>query len=53
MESGSGLDELPFWYTCYLPSNQHVAFSGLLKAVDPRGSPSYKFDYSIGRARRC
>jgi hypothetical protein len=46
MESGSGLCELSFWYTDYLPSNQQVAFSGLLKAVDPRGSSSYIFDNS-------
>ena len=52
MESGSGLGELPFWYTSYLPWIQQVAFSGLLNAVDPCGIAGYKFDYStmpIGR----
>jgi len=47
MESGSGLGELSFWYTDYLPLNQQFAFSGLLIAVDRRGSSSYKFDYIL------
>src|SRR5208282_2121623 len=31
-----------------LHSNQQLAFLWLLNPVDPRGSPSFKFDYSIG-----
>jgi hypothetical protein len=48
MESGSGLDELSFWYTGYLPWNQQVTFLRLLNVIEPCRSSSYKFDYSAG-----